>query len=30
MDILLSIPPRDPMKTGSPAVKLTKITIQEE
>ena len=30
MDVLLSIPPRDPMKTGSPAVKLTKITIQEE
>jgi peptidyl-prolyl cis-trans isomerase B (cyclophilin B) len=30
MDVLLSIPPRDPMKTGAPAVKLTKITIQEE
>ncbi len=29
MDVLLSIPPRDPMRTGSPAVKLNKVTIQE-
>jgi len=29
MDVLLSIPPRDPMKTDSPAVKLNKVTIQE-
>jgi cyclophilin family peptidyl-prolyl cis-trans isomerase len=29
MDVLLSIPPRDPMKTGAPAVKLNKVTIQE-
>jgi peptidyl-prolyl cis-trans isomerase B (cyclophilin B) len=29
MDVLLSIPPRDPMKSGSPAVKLNKVTIQE-
>jgi cyclophilin family peptidyl-prolyl cis-trans isomerase len=29
MDVLLSIPPRDPTKTGSPAVKLNKVTIQE-
>jgi cyclophilin family peptidyl-prolyl cis-trans isomerase len=30
MDVLLSIPARDPMKTASPAVKLNKIIIQEE
>jgi len=30
MDVLLSIPPRDPMKTASPSVKLNKVTIQEE
>jgi cyclophilin family peptidyl-prolyl cis-trans isomerase len=30
MDILLSIPPHDPRKIGSPAVKLNKITIKEE
>ena len=29
MDVLLSIPPRDPMKINSPAVKLNKVTIQE-
>jgi peptidyl-prolyl cis-trans isomerase B (cyclophilin B) len=29
MDVLLSIPPRDPAKTASPAVKLEKVTIQE-
>ena len=29
MDVLLSIPPRDPMRTGSPSVKLNKVTIQE-
>jgi cyclophilin family peptidyl-prolyl cis-trans isomerase len=29
MDVLLSIPPRDPMKLDSPAVKLNKVTIQE-
>ena len=29
MDVLLSIPPRDPMKQNSPAVKLNKVTIQE-
>jgi cyclophilin family peptidyl-prolyl cis-trans isomerase len=29
MDVLLSIPPRDPMKSDSPAVKLNKVTIQE-
>jgi cyclophilin family peptidyl-prolyl cis-trans isomerase len=29
MDELLSIPPRDPMKLDSPAVKLNKIIIQE-
>ena len=29
MDVLLSIPPRDPMKSGAPAVKLNKVTIQE-
>jgi cyclophilin family peptidyl-prolyl cis-trans isomerase len=29
MDVLLSIPPRDPAKTTSLAVKLKKITIQE-
>jgi cyclophilin family peptidyl-prolyl cis-trans isomerase len=29
MDVLLSIPPRDPMKLDSPAVKLNKIIIQE-
>jgi cyclophilin family peptidyl-prolyl cis-trans isomerase len=30
MDVLLSIPARDPMKTASPAVKLNTIIIQEE
>jgi cyclophilin family peptidyl-prolyl cis-trans isomerase len=30
MDVLLSIPERDPMKVNSPAVKLNKVTIQEE
>jgi cyclophilin family peptidyl-prolyl cis-trans isomerase len=30
MDVLLSIPPRDPSKTTSPAVKLNKVTIQEK
>ena len=30
MDVLMSIPPRDPMKADSPAVKIIKITIQEE
>ena len=30
MDVLLSIPPRDPMKVAAPAVKLNKITILEE
>jgi cyclophilin family peptidyl-prolyl cis-trans isomerase len=29
MDVLLSIQPRDPLKTASPAVKLNKVTIQE-
>ena len=29
MDVLLSIPPRDPRNTKSPAVKLNKVTIQE-
>ncbi len=29
MDVLLSIPERDPMKVNSPAVKLNKVTIQE-
>ena len=29
MDVLLSIPPRDPMRTASPSVKLNKVTIQE-
>lgn len=29
MDMLLSIPPRDPMKLDSPAVKLNKIIIRE-
>jgi cyclophilin family peptidyl-prolyl cis-trans isomerase len=29
MDVLLSIPPRDPMKVGSPAVKLNSVTIEE-
>jgi cyclophilin family peptidyl-prolyl cis-trans isomerase len=29
MDVLLSIPPRDPMKSASPSVKLNKVTIQE-
>jgi cyclophilin family peptidyl-prolyl cis-trans isomerase len=29
LDVLLSIPERDPMKTGSPAVKLQKVTIEE-
>ncbi len=30
IDVLLSIPPRDPMRAGSPAVKLSKVTIIEE
>jgi cyclophilin family peptidyl-prolyl cis-trans isomerase len=30
MDVLMSIPPRDPSKAGAPAVKLNKVTIQEE
>ena len=29
MDVLMSIPPRDPIKAASPAVKLNKVTIQE-
>jgi len=29
LDVLLSIPERDPSKVGSPAVKLNKVTIQE-
>jgi len=29
MDVLLSIPPRDPSRTASPSVKLNKVTIQE-
>jgi cyclophilin family peptidyl-prolyl cis-trans isomerase len=29
MDVLLSIPERDPMKPNSPAIKLNKVTIQE-
>jgi cyclophilin family peptidyl-prolyl cis-trans isomerase len=29
LDVLLSIPPRDPSKVNSPAVKLNKVTIQE-
>ena len=29
LDVLLSIPPRDPMKANAPAVKLNKVTIQE-
>jgi cyclophilin family peptidyl-prolyl cis-trans isomerase len=29
MDVLLSIPERDPLKVNSPAVKLNKVTIQE-
>jgi cyclophilin family peptidyl-prolyl cis-trans isomerase len=29
MDVLLSIPPRDPQRTGSPAVKLNSVTIEE-
>ena len=29
MDVVLSIPDRDPNKTDSPAVKLNKVTIQE-
>lgn len=29
MDVLLSIPERDPMKVNSPAVKLNKVTIQK-
>lgn len=30
MDVLLSIPPRDPRNTKAPAVTLKKVTIQEE
>ena len=29
MDVVLAIPPRDPNKTGSAAVKLNRVTIQE-
>ncbi len=29
MDVLMSIPPRDPQRTGSPAVKILKVTIEE-
>jgi cyclophilin family peptidyl-prolyl cis-trans isomerase len=29
LDVLMSIPPRDPSKISSPAVKLNKVTIQE-
>jgi cyclophilin family peptidyl-prolyl cis-trans isomerase len=29
MDVLLSIPPRDPARTDAPSVKLKKVTIQE-
>jgi cyclophilin family peptidyl-prolyl cis-trans isomerase len=29
MDVLLSIPERDPIKVNSPAIKLNKVTIQE-
>jgi len=29
MDVLLSIPPRDPNRVSSPSVKLNKVTIQE-
>ncbi len=29
MDVLMSIPPRDPMNRAAPAVKLNKVTIQE-
>ena len=29
MDVLMSIPPRDPMRSSSPSVKLNKVTIQE-
>jgi cyclophilin family peptidyl-prolyl cis-trans isomerase len=29
MDVLMSIPPRDPGRVGAPAVKLNKVTIQE-
>jgi cyclophilin family peptidyl-prolyl cis-trans isomerase len=30
MDVLMAIPPRDPQKTNSPAVKIHSITIEEE
>ena len=30
MDVLLSIPERDPMKVNSPGIKLNKVTIREE
>jgi cyclophilin family peptidyl-prolyl cis-trans isomerase len=30
MDVLMSIPPRDPMNINAPAVKITAITISEE
>jgi len=30
LDVLFSIEPRDPQRTGSPAVKLNKVTIEEE
>ena len=29
MNVLMSIPPRDPGRIGSPAVKITKVTIEE-
>jgi hypothetical protein len=29
MDVLLSIPPRDPQNRNAPAVKLNSVTIQE-
>lgn len=30
MDVLMAIPPRDPMKSDAPAVKIIKVTISEE
>ena len=30
MDVLMSIPPRDPMKSDAPAVKIIKVIILEE
>ena len=29
LDVLMSIPPRDPQRAGSPAVKILKVTIEE-